>query len=810
MAAGAALRLRGLALLGGSSLLGGSVSVGARSSFAATDCLFADSVSLSDGGAVAGVGPGALVSLAGCSFDNCTALAGWGGAASVLLGAQLQLSGGSLTGCSAQSGGALGVGFNATALIADASITACSTSIGYGGGVTVEYGGSAELRNLVVSHVSSVIDGGGVFVWQATLVMRGSSFRWVNSGQGGLGGAVAVEVGSSATIESSLFEYCTSSVDGGALFHFESAVAVKGCVFNHNWVPSGGNGGGAIAGQGMIEPFHAWCGSQRWCSEGALTVADSVFYNNSVGSPLSGGAICMFSGIASLSVKNSSFINNTAFQGGGAISFDGGIGPLSIADSSFISNTASASGAVEVLTAGPVTLSGVTMTGNAALAAGASGGGLAYGANPATETCQDFSGETLANVYTARSDLQAAPAGRVFVPGVASACGWLLAAPPWAACTVNLTFTFFTLVAADNYLLTVSDVATGQQLFSTDGTVSNIALPPPVASTAAAGLLVWFNVSTGTTFPFQVGFQSSWRLVCPAGPPEGGASPAGGPSAPSGPPGPFLSDFKTVSVSRLAAAGNAAAGDGGTIYVAVAPGLAAQAGGSVAITDSTITSSASSGLLGGGAVMVGSNVSLSITTSRFANNSAQRSGGAVLALGSPALSLAGSTFSANEAGLSAEGGSGGAVACIGCGSLVAAASSFSSNGCAGDGGALVVQKSSSASLTDCSFSLNVAAGSAGRGGAASILGASTLTVQSSAFTANSMPGGASTSAALGVDSVSRFRAGDGGALFVLAGSSAPGASREATAAQVVNCTLSGNSARRAPSRMVEMRMHAQG
>ena len=260
--------------------------------------------------------------------------------------------------------------------------------------------------------------------------------------------------------------------------------------------------------------------------------------------------------LVSLYASNCSFAGNAAsLGGGGAVSFDGGLGLLTLASCSFSQNSALRSGAVEVVSSGPVAMDNAVLVGNTATAG--DGGGVGYASAPASEICESVSG-AVTPLTAPMGDLAPAALGHTFVVATAIQCGWRISSPPWVPCHVELSITMLAAVGgANNYGLAVTDVATGALRFSSDGVAATggLALPPPMRASGTQGLLVWFNVSQGTTYPFQNGFAGSWRTVCDS---LGGA--------------PYYSDQTVLTLANLSAVGNRAAGNGGAVAMSVAAG----------------------------------------------------------------------------------------------------------------------------------------------------------------------------------------------------------------------------------------------
>lgn len=150
--------------------------------------------------------------------------------------------------------------------------------------------------------------------------------------------------------------------NGGAIYN-EGALNVKNCKFKDNTATGGDEGGigGAIYNIGF------------------LAVTDTVFMNNTANS---GGAIYSYD---TLTVNNSSFIDNSADNFGGAIT---DFNSLTITNSTFTKNSAVYGGAID--NRGSLTLTNINFNGNAVTYEG----GAIENDGTLDVTCSNFIGNT--------------------------------------------------------------------------------------------------------------------------------------------------------------------------------------------------------------------------------------------------------------------------------------------------------------------------------------------------------------------------------------------------------------------------------
>ena len=302
-------------------------------------------------------------------------------------------------------------------------------SLADGGGALYAFDASVALSQVAVTGNTSDGPGGGVSVWQGSLVVSGSSFS-ANSGQ--QGGAVYT-ANSATTVTGSSFTGDGGSLGGGAVFaSFPTSFDVAGSSFTGE--TANGSGGaiyleGAPAGapppQFTIDSS-TFSGNDAADSgggiyvrqltssdghEGSLAVTNSTFgTSDTILTPLTpklvdplvrasataptGNVAAVGGGVAidegTVSFTNTGFGSNAAGNGGGgAIASSGN---LSVDGGTFTGNSATTSGGA-LAAVGPLAVSGSPTF--AANTAGELGGGLALtGDGPYALTSGTFEGNT--------------------------------------------------------------------------------------------------------------------------------------------------------------------------------------------------------------------------------------------------------------------------------------------------------------------------------------------------------------------------------------------------------------------------------
>ena len=241
------------------------------------------------------------------------AAGGSGGLTIITPHEEVTLKGLTITGGSAYCGGGVRKLPFGNLVLLDCSLERNSAS--YGAGVFSVGPGSLSVADSIVADNRSDVTGGGIYSYQlGTLTISDSKFQtnWAKGGYNCGGGAVFSDV--ETTVTGCSFAG-NSSVSGGAIdLHESGMLTVAGSTFSEN---SGQNGGA------IYSDYNS-----------AVTVTDSIFVGNHTTE--SGGAI---HGIGALTVRNSTFSENSA-NSGGAIR----AGSLTMTDSTVVGNTASRSG----------------------------------------------------------------------------------------------------------------------------------------------------------------------------------------------------------------------------------------------------------------------------------------------------------------------------------------------------------------------------------------------------------------------------------------------------------------------------------
>ncbi|MBE6489360.1 MAG: hypothetical protein E7Z83_00645 [Methanobrevibacter sp.] len=183
-----------------------------------------------------------------------------------------------------------------------------------------------------------------------TLTIRDSKFEGNNAT---FGGAIFVE-SSKLVVDNCTFENNkgvgvgssgTSNTQGGAIIVHPSGSSAT--ITDSTFTANGANIGGAVSLPGV---------------DGESTIENCTFTDNTAG--LDGGALYFWTNGAGVTVKDSEFVNNTAYYGG-AIENEG-IGALTVDNCTFTENTASAKGGA-IISSGSTSVSNSVFTDNEGL-----------------------------------------------------------------------------------------------------------------------------------------------------------------------------------------------------------------------------------------------------------------------------------------------------------------------------------------------------------------------------------------------------------------------------------------------------------
>jgi predicted outer membrane repeat protein len=300
------------------------------------------------------------VNISNSTFKNNTASSN--GAAINIGGGNVTISNSIFTNNTAYYGGAIDIN-NGNVTIRNSTFTNNKASSEYGGAIYIYYGvdsaGSVIIGNSTfINNTANGDYGGAIYIDNSNVTISNSTFT--NNTANYQGGAIWI-TGGSVTINNSTFINNTASSYGGAIYIENGNVSIRNSTFINN--KANGDQGGAINIDG-----------------GNLTINNSTFINNSASSE--GGAIyingvssviignstfknnrgnyggAMEIGGGSLIVGNCTFINNEAYDShGGAISIYTGNNNVTIRNSTFINNTASSYGGAIYISSGNVSIS---------------------------------------------------------------------------------------------------------------------------------------------------------------------------------------------------------------------------------------------------------------------------------------------------------------------------------------------------------------------------------------------------------------------------------------------------------------------
>ncbi|GIK73179.1 MAG: hypothetical protein BroJett021_21670 [Chloroflexota bacterium] len=201
-------------------------------------------------------------------------------------------------------------------IIADTYVIATDTVLDGGGLITldgenlrrifiVQDNAHLTLRNITLTR-GFASDGPGGAIWNfGVLLIQNSTLSANGTDTVFAGGAIASFSPGEITIEQSVFDG-NSAADGGAIYTYGAAAAIRSSIFRNNVqrVNGGYYGGGAIL--------------QEVNDNALLTITDSEFQNNASNpSGAVGGAISLLTG--RMVIEESTFLNNVGYGGGGAL-----------------------------------------------------------------------------------------------------------------------------------------------------------------------------------------------------------------------------------------------------------------------------------------------------------------------------------------------------------------------------------------------------------------------------------------------------------------------------------------------------------
>ena len=277
------------------------------------------------------------------------------------------------------NGGAISVNANNTLNVTD-SIFNKNNAAQSGGaittaGTTTITGSTFEGNTSDVVFATAADGGGAIYATGGTLNISGDT-TFTSNKTNAAGGAINVAAGS-ATIRDTKFENNESALGGAINAYNDTVVNIYNSEFINNTSTdnsTGGDDGGAIYNLGtMLVDGSTFEGNGADDSD-----------TNSSGGAIENGAH------GTLTVNNSTFTGNTAYQAG-AVMTNGG--ETDITGSTFTGNSAvAAGGAISTISGGTATVTGSTFTGNSA----GTNGGAVHNSGGSTITITDstFGGTT--------------------------------------------------------------------------------------------------------------------------------------------------------------------------------------------------------------------------------------------------------------------------------------------------------------------------------------------------------------------------------------------------------------------------------
>ena len=234
-----------------------------------------------------------------------------------------------------------------------------------GGGLLVD-GGAVTIRGTTFEGNSATRAGGGIELdarnSDATLTVESSNF--INNSTGsapGNGGAIHISGAGNADITGGIVRGNMATAEGGGFWNGSGTMNVSNITFDGNSANGvdGSQGGGALFNIG-----------------GTLNVTNAIVRNNTAAGEnnSSGGGLLVDGG--SVTIRGTTFVNNSATRAGGAIELDARNNPatLNVSATNFLNNSTGSApgngGAIHVSGAGNSDISGGLVRGNTAAAEG--------------------------------------------------------------------------------------------------------------------------------------------------------------------------------------------------------------------------------------------------------------------------------------------------------------------------------------------------------------------------------------------------------------------------------------------------------
>ena len=740
------LTLRNLIVRNGQEVRGSGVFVSPGGAFTGTNVLFQDNVATgttaTDGGGALYLSAGTTGTVTSCTFTGNVANGTSGSGGAVFNnGGTLTVTGSLFTANSAKrAGGAIEAAGASTTTLANANFSGntAASRPGNGGAFHITGTGSATVNGGTVSGNTAANEGGGFWNGTGTMTLSavtftGNTAQGDSTATGGPVGGGAVYNDGGTLLATNLTATGNAATgfrgSGGALMSSGGTMTVTGGTFSGNTANRAGAG---------IE------------SAGATTTLTNVTVRNNdipaaSARPGNGGGV--HAAGDTLIVRGGLFEDNDATEGGGIWAS----GVLNIARSTanpttIRNNTGrgaaadNGGGGVYVEAGGRATISGATITGNAATGTAGSGGGILVkaGTTPATAASATISGTTVSGNTANRAGA-----------GIENAGGTVT--------LTNVTVTGNVIPAA------TAAPGNGGGLHSGGGTVTvNGSTFSGNEATEGGGL--WSN-ATLTIQPDTLQTNAS-RLARITGNVGRGAA------ADNGGGGVYAETGAVVTIRQALIDGNSAtgaAGSGGGVLVAdsssvtvvggsISNNRANRAGAGIEVADDTATGSD-----GDPATTEGADTVLSLTQVMVAGNTIATAnpgnGGGLHIGGAGEVTVLQSTFSNNEA---AEGAG---LWAAGPSTLDVQLSTVSGNKATGVGGGVYDNGGATITLESVTVALNTAGGNGG-----GIVGQS-----ASGFTfANTIVAG-NTAAGTGPDCSGTFVSGDYNLIQTVTGCTITGA-----------------------------------
>jgi CSLREA domain-containing protein len=253
-------------------------------------------------------------------------------------------------------------------IVADLAIVGIdfsTTTIDAGGidrAFDVHSGAAVTIDGLSITH-GAASDGGGIYIHQASLALRGV---WLADSAANADGGGIYNAGGALRIESSLVSDNTAGGVGGGVENLAGAAQIISSIINNN-VAAGNGGGIHSAGQLLIDD--AWIHDNSTSSSGAGIYASSKTHiiNSLINdnyAALSGGNIYSgdTGGLSVLNVSRSMITHGFTAENGGGIFNDGA---LEIVNATINTNRAVfGDGIYSIEATQPVTLTNVTLAYN--------------------------------------------------------------------------------------------------------------------------------------------------------------------------------------------------------------------------------------------------------------------------------------------------------------------------------------------------------------------------------------------------------------------------------------------------------------